>query len=38
MHPHDRYSHFIAYGDATAYRAKIEEVRTDFNDIRSQAD
>jgi hypothetical protein len=33
-HPHDRYSHFLSYGDAAAYRAKIEEVRTDFKDIK----
>jgi hypothetical protein len=23
-HPHDRYSHFLPYGDAAAYRTKIE--------------
>jgi len=35
-HPHDRYSHFLPYGDAAAYRAKIEEVRTDFADVAAQ--
>lgn len=34
-HPHDRYSRFIPYGDAKAYRAEIEEVRTDFGDLKS---
>jgi hypothetical protein len=34
-HAHDRYSHFLPYGDAAAYRARIEEVRTDFKDVRS---
>jgi hypothetical protein len=32
-HPHDRYSHFLPYGDAKAYRQKVEEVRSDFKDI-----
>jgi hypothetical protein len=32
-HPHDRYSHFLPYGDAKAYRQKIEEVRCDFKDV-----
>jgi hypothetical protein len=32
-HPHDRYSHFLPYGDAKAYRQNIEQVRTDFKDI-----
>jgi hypothetical protein len=31
--PHDRYNHFIQYGDAPAYRQKIETVRNDFTDI-----
>jgi hypothetical protein len=35
-HPHDRYSYFLPYGDAAAYRAKIEEVRTDFADVAAQ--
>lgn len=34
-HPHDRYSHFLPYGDSSAYRAKIDEVRADFKDIRA---
>jgi len=33
-HPQDRYSHFLPYGDSAAYRAKIEEVRTDFKDVK----
>jgi hypothetical protein len=32
---HDRYSHFLPYGDAAAYRKKIEEVRCDFNDVKN---
>ena len=32
--PHSRYSHFLPYGDASAYRAHIEEVRQDFKDVR----
>ncbi|HEY0704738.1 MAG TPA: hypothetical protein VGD60_18335 [Candidatus Acidoferrales bacterium] len=35
MHPHDRYAHFLPYGDAVAYRAKLEEVRTDFKDVNA---
>ncbi len=35
QHAHDRYSHFLPYGDAAAYRKKIEEVRCDFNDLKS---
>jgi hypothetical protein len=31
--PHDRYSHFLPYGDGKAYRQKIEDVRNDFKDI-----
>jgi hypothetical protein len=30
---HFRYSHFLPYGDAAAYRAKIDEVRQDFTDL-----
>jgi len=33
LHPHDRYDHFLPYGDAPAYRARIEEVRNDFTDL-----
>jgi hypothetical protein len=32
--PHSRYSHFLPYGDASAYRAQIEEVRQDFKDLK----
>jgi hypothetical protein len=34
MHAHDRYPHFLPYGDSKAYRAKIDEVRTDFTDVK----
>lgn len=30
QHAHDRYSHFLPYGDAKAYRERIEKVRNDF--------
>jgi hypothetical protein len=33
--PHSRYSHFLPYGDAAAYREKIEEVRCDFKGVKS---
>ncbi len=36
QHPHDRYGHFLPYGDAKAYRAHIEEVRTDFQDLQRE--
>jgi hypothetical protein len=36
QHPHDRYGHFLPYGDAKAYRAHIEEVRTDFQDVQRE--
>jgi hypothetical protein len=32
--PHSRYGHFLPYGDASAYRKKIEEVRSDFKGLR----
>jgi hypothetical protein len=35
-HPHDRYSHFLPYGDASTYREQIEKVRCDFNDIKNR--
>jgi len=38
FHPHDRYSHFLPYGDSKAYRQKIEEVRNDFKDISPAAE
>lgn len=31
---HDRYSHFLPYGDASAYRDEIEKVRCDFQDVK----
>jgi hypothetical protein len=31
---HDRYAHFLPYGDAHAYREQIEEVRCDFKDLK----
>ncbi len=33
---HDRYANFLPYGDAAAYRAKIEEVRCDFKDVKGK--
>jgi hypothetical protein len=36
QHPHDRYQHFLPYGDANAYRAHIEEVRTDFQGVQGE--
>jgi hypothetical protein len=30
QHAHDRYSHFLPYGDAAAYRERIDKVRNDF--------
>jgi hypothetical protein len=30
---HDRYSNFLPYGDAQAYRDQIEKVRCDFKDL-----
>jgi hypothetical protein len=35
QHAHDRYSHFLPYGDAVAYRQKIEKVREDFKDLKA---
>jgi len=32
--PHSRYSHFLPYGDAVAYRERIDAVRTNFRDLR----
>jgi hypothetical protein len=34
QHAHDRYSHFLPYGDASAYRERIEKVRDDFKDLK----
>ena len=33
---HDRYSHFLPYGDASSYRERIEKVRCDFKDIKGR--
>lgn len=33
---HDRYSHFLPYGDAHAYRDEIEKVRCDFKDLKGR--
>jgi hypothetical protein len=33
---HDRYAHFLSYGDAAAYREKIDEVRCDFKDLKER--
>ena len=35
QHAHDRYSHFLPYGDAAAYREKIDKVRDDFSDLKA---
>ncbi len=34
QHAHDRYSHFLPYGDASAYRDRIDKVRDDFKDLK----
>jgi hypothetical protein len=34
QHAHDRYSHFLPYGDARAYRDRIEKTRCDFDDLK----
>jgi len=34
QHAHDRYSHFLPYGDASAYREQIEKVRNNFKDLK----
>jgi hypothetical protein len=31
---HDRYAHFLQYGDAAAYREGIDKVRDDFKDLK----
>ena len=36
QHTHDRYSHFLPHGDASAYRERIEKVRCDFKDLKSR--
>ena len=34
--PHSRYSHFLPYGDAKAYREHIDDIRNDFSDVRKR--
>lgn len=36
QHAHDRYSHFLPYGDASAYRERLDKVRDDFKDLKSK--
>jgi hypothetical protein len=36
QHAHDRYSHFLPYGDAAAYRERIDRVRNDFKDLKGR--
>jgi len=33
---HDRYLHFLPYGDAHAYREEIDQVRCDFKDLKGR--
>jgi hypothetical protein len=33
---HDRYSHFLPYGDSRAYREEIDKIRCDFKDLKQQ--
>jgi len=33
---HDRYAHFLPYGDAAAYREGIDKVRCDFKDLKAR--
>jgi len=33
---HDRYSHFLPYGDAHAYRQELEKIRCDFKDVKGR--
>jgi len=34
QYAHDRYSHFVPYGDASACRDRIDEMRNDFKDLK----
>ena len=34
QHAHDRYSHFLPYGDARAYRDHVDKIRDDFKDLK----
>jgi hypothetical protein len=36
QHAHDRYAHFLPYGDASAYREGIDKVREDFKDLKAR--
>ncbi|MGA8220285.1 MAG: hypothetical protein WB780_01430 [Candidatus Acidiferrales bacterium] len=36
QHTHDRYSHFLPYGDASAYRERLDKVRDDFKDLKGR--
>jgi hypothetical protein len=36
QHTHDRYSHFLPYGDAAAYREQLDKVRDDFKDLKGK--
>jgi hypothetical protein len=36
QHVHDRYAHFLPYGDASAYREEIDKVRDDFKDLKGR--
>jgi hypothetical protein len=36
QHAHDRYAHFLPYGDAAAYRDQLEKVRCDFKDLKGE--
>jgi hypothetical protein len=31
---HDRYAHFLPYGDAQAYRRELDTIRDDFKDVK----
>lgn len=33
---HDRYAHFLAYGDARAYHEELDKVRCDFKDVKKR--
>jgi hypothetical protein len=35
QHTHDRYSHFLPYGDGKAYRERVDQIRNDFKDLKS---
>jgi hypothetical protein len=36
QHTHDRYSHFLPYGDASAYRERVDKIRNDFKDLKAR--